>query len=245
MNPAVPRLRMFAGPSGSGKSTLKSELQDDWLGVYVNADDIEKALNENGNAIDLGACGLAPTQAELVEFFANSALLLKEGLAGCTDALDLVDRQVRFGSTVVNSYHAAVLADFIRRSLVAEGPSLSFETVMSSADKVAFFCHARQQGYRTYLYFVATDDPMINVGRVASRVAQGGHPVAPAKIEQRCHRSLALLKDAVVCADRAYIFDNSGAAIEYLAEVTDGRDMELKVDELPAWFATAFDILET
>jgi predicted ABC-type ATPase len=38
------RLRVFAGPNGSGKSTVHSELRPEWIGGYVNADDIEKAL---------------------------------------------------------------------------------------------------------------------------------------------------------------------------------------------------------
>ncbi len=38
------RLRMFAGPNGSGKSTIKDMLPPERLGVYVNADDIEKAI---------------------------------------------------------------------------------------------------------------------------------------------------------------------------------------------------------
>lgn len=39
------RLRVFAGPNGSGKSTLKDTIKKVvGLGVYINADDIEKRL---------------------------------------------------------------------------------------------------------------------------------------------------------------------------------------------------------
>ena len=44
MNAPVPRLRMFAGPNGSGKSTIKDVLPPQWLGIYVNADEIEKTI---------------------------------------------------------------------------------------------------------------------------------------------------------------------------------------------------------
>ena len=43
------RLRIFAGPNGSGKSTLKSVLKREWLGIYINPDDIE--LNIRSNSI--------------------------------------------------------------------------------------------------------------------------------------------------------------------------------------------------
>ena len=40
------RLRIIAGPNGSGKSSIIGKLrQKITLGVYVNADDIEKQLS--------------------------------------------------------------------------------------------------------------------------------------------------------------------------------------------------------
>ncbi len=44
---------MLAGPNGSGKSTLQSELKPTWIGVFVNADKIERALRDSGGAINL------------------------------------------------------------------------------------------------------------------------------------------------------------------------------------------------
>ena len=48
MSGRVPRLRMFAGPNGSGKSCFNHIVDSKWLGVYVNADDIEKLLRSGG-----------------------------------------------------------------------------------------------------------------------------------------------------------------------------------------------------
>lgn len=98
----------------------------------------------------------------------------------------------------------------------------------------------RASGYRTYLYFVATEDPEININRVRNRVAAGGHPVPTEKIVQRYGRCLALLQAAVAASNRAYIFDNSGADLLLLAEVTDGTDLEFKVEEIPDWFMGAY-----
>lgn len=39
---------MFAGPNGSGKSSLQVELKPEWLGVYVNADDMARELRTEG-----------------------------------------------------------------------------------------------------------------------------------------------------------------------------------------------------
>ena len=67
----------------------------------------------------------------------------------------------------------------------------------------------------------------------------GGHPVPEEKIRQRYTRSLALLADAVTYANRVYIFDNSGTERLWVAEVTEGQEVEMKTDQMPAWFKTA------
>jgi predicted ABC-type ATPase len=83
---------------------------------------------------------------------------------------------------------------------------------------------------------VATEDPGINISRVRNRVGQGGHNVPEDKIVARYFRSLELLLDAVRYSTRAYIFDNSGRELRWVAEVTAGKTLELKTEHLPLWF---------
>lgn len=238
MSAQVPRLRMFAGPNGSGKSTIKDVLPSGWLGVYVNADDIEKFIRENG-ILPLTLFGVTADSDDLQAFLRNSSLLSKAGLQGDAALMQLVNNEVHFGSVSVNSYIASVLADFIRHKLLETKTSFTFETVMSSPDKVAFLQKAQLAGYRTYLYFVATEDPEINVSRVQYRVSTGGHTVPDEKIISRYARSLDLLSNAVTFSNRAYIFDNSGFQRVWIAEISDGEDIEIKTDQMPAWFKTA------
>ena len=54
-----------------------------------------------------------------------------------------------------------------------------------------------------------TADPEINVCRVRSRVAEGGHDVPRDKIVQRYERALALVKDVVAVCDICHVYDNS------------------------------------
>ncbi len=72
-------------------------------------------------------------------------------------------------------------------------------------------------------------------------MAQGGHSVPEDKIVSRYKRSLDLLMGAIRHTDRAYIFDNSvhNQADTWLAEITDGRVLEMKTDQMPAWFKRA------
>lgn len=235
---AVPRLRVFAGPNGSGKSTIKHDLPPEWLGVYINADDMEKTIRDHG-FLSLADFEVTASAGELVAFLRNSTLLRKAGLLDQAAQFKLVDGKVLFGDVEVNSYFASVLADFIRHKLLQAKVSFTFETVMSSPDKVEFMRKAQQAGFRTYLYYVATEDPEINIARVRHRVATGGHAVPDDKIINRYQRSLDLLIDAVLLADRAYIFDNSGHERVWIAEATSGEGLELKTDVMPYWFKTA------
>lgn len=229
---------MFAGPNGSGKSTIKGVIEPELLGVYINPDDIEKEI-ANFDFLDFSFYDVATTADEVLPFFQQSPFLAEAGLADEAGGLRFSDGKLSFYAVSVNSYFASVAADFIRKKLLDAGVTFTFETVMSHPGKVAILKKAQERGFRTYLYYVATEDPEINISRVENRVEAGGHPVPREKIVERYHRSLDLLADAVQYTDRAYIFDNSYHEKVWVAEVTAGNDLEMKTDTMPHWFKTA------
>ena len=147
--------------------------------------------------------------------------------------------RLSLGQVPINSYFSSIAADFLRQKLLQQRISFTFETVMSSPDKVRLLEKGQKLGYRTYLYYVATGDPVINISRVKNRVRMGGHDVPEEKIVSRYSRSLDLLMEAVRHTNRAYIFDNSNHEHTWLAEITDGKSLELRTDRIPAWFKQA------
>jgi predicted ABC-type ATPase len=233
---------MFAGPNGSGKSTLKAVLPKVLLGIYLNPDEIEQEIRRQG-FLDLNTYDVNTTAAEVLPFFTGSTFLISAGYEHQAGQLVFEAGRLVFGNVPVNSYFASVAADFLRQKLLEQKTSFTLETVMSHRSKVDLLEQAQRLGYRTYLYFVATDDPAINISRVRNRVSLGGHAVPEDKIEERYHRSLNLLRDAIRHSHRAYIFDNSTDAQNHnhiwLAEITDGQMLELKTSEIPAWFKQA------
>lgn len=233
---------MFAGPNGSGKSVLKSYLPEALLGVYLNPDEIEAEVKKSGQ-VAFRDHGVKTTAEEVLSFFAGSEFLIRQGFGGQAASLRFGDQRLFFPPGVMNAYFASVTADFLRQLLLKGQASFTFETVMSHPGKVALLKEAREAGYRTYLYYVATDDPAINVSRVANRVALGGHAVPEDKIVERYAKSLELLMPAILNTNRAYIFDNSTDNADgkhtWVAEITDGRTLELKGDLIPAWFKRA------
>jgi len=233
----TPRLRMFAGPNGSGKSTLNESLDKKLLGIYINADEIEKSIREN-QYLDMSKYNIQTTSEEIKTFFSSHGLVKKANLADEITSLGFEYQKISFKNIEINSYYASLCADFIRHKLLELKVSFTFETVMSSPDKVLFLKKAQKLGYRTYLYFIATQDPYINILRVENRVKMGGHPVPEVKIKSRYYRSLNLLDEAIKNSSRAYIFDNSYENKVWLAEIVDGREVTLQTEDIPKWFDT-------
>lgn len=234
MNLEIPRLRVFAGPNGSGKSTIKDIINTELLGAYINPDEIEKELKEFG-FLDFEQYEIKTTKEEVISFFKNSTLLKNANMLDGIMWLKFNDDKLIFSDVEINSYYASVCADFIRRKLLEQKKSFTFETVMSSYDKVELLKLSKKLGYRNYLYYVATSDSLINVSRVKNRVKFKGHNVPEDKIASRYYKTLDNLKDAVKLSDRAYIFDNSTHERTWICEVTSGCDVELKVENIPHW----------
>ena len=113
--------------------------------------------------------------------------------------------------------------------------SFSFETVFSHPAKIDILRRAFESGYRTYLYFIATETPEINIARIAQRVRQGGHDVPPDKTRQRYHRGLELLKSALPFLSRGYFFDNTLSS-HCFAEYDRENGLIFHDDPLPRWF---------
>ncbi len=231
------RLRVFAGPNGSGKTTIIKSLQSEIpFGIYVNADDIESFLKET-NVLLFDTYQISVSEELIVNF-------LKDYLFSTVkiNQLDLwkylqVKNNILYIKTYVDSYLAADLAEFIRIQLVSNGLSLTYETVLSHPGKIDFIKTAKQSGYKIYLYYIATEDPEINISRVKIRVAQKGHHVNPEVIKKRYFRSLKLLKSVVKESNRAYLWDNSSESCILIAEITDGSNVSI-IDKsnVPNWF---------
>lgn len=228
------RVRIFAGPNGSGKTTLAGWLSEHYaLNLYrfINADVIYAEVVKSHRT----ACPFPMEHAALMQFVEKATFPQREKEWFLKGLVRIENDFVVFDATAVNSYTVALLADFYRSECVARKESFSFETVFSHPSKVSFLKKARESGYRTYMYFVATDAPSINVSRIGSRVLNGGHDVPMEKVIERYSRSLDNAAAALAYLNRAYFFDNSGVSIRFLAELNDG-EWHLRTSNPPQWF---------
>ena len=233
----VKRFRMIAGPNGSGKSSLVRRLREEYavnFYDFLNADDIF-ALVQRERAY---SPQFPVVQAEMQDYAERSDYDSDVKGAFRSGAISICDDCVRFDPEVINSYTIALFTNFLQDMSVRRGMSFSQETVFSHPSKVEALKRAKEQGYRTYLYYIATESAQINLGRIANRRTQGGHDVPAEKVVSRYLRSLAQVKAAIPHLSRAYFFDNSGASMTYLGQYSDdqGYAFGVPVDRLPRWF---------
>lgn len=234
----IKRFRMIAGPNGSGKSTLRVWLARDYavnFYYFINADDLHAEISKSG-------CCFAPFPVEndeLVSYVESTTYgegvkaLFRDGQIRAEGDC------IRFSAGSVSTYSVALVANFFQACHLQRGLSFSQETVFSHPSKVDALNLAKNNGYRNYLYFIATEDPRLNVCRVADRVAHGGHDVPTEKVFERYSRSINQVKKAYPYLSRAFFFDNSSDSMRYIAHWNQEEGLVLQVPEsqLPAWFS--------
>jgi predicted ABC-type ATPase len=143
-----------------------------------------------------------------------------------------------FASPRERNIAAAVQAEELRLKCLETGQSFAFETVMSTPEKVALMSQARAQGYDVHFVFVTTDNPEINVQRVANRVASGGHDVPADAIRSRYESAMQLLPVAIEQATSVLVFDNSVAGRDVVLVAQKMRGSELEIfsgADIPVW----------
>ena len=69
-----------------------------------------------------------------------------------------------------HSYAGSIISAFLRHHLTEKKLSFCFETVMSHTSKIEEIKEVKERGYKTYLYFISTDNPKVNISRVENRV---------------------------------------------------------------------------
>jgi len=246
------RLRVFAGPNGSGKSTVINSIRNSKendrkldFGVYINADDIAKAMNND--TFKFSQYKINCKRNEILSFASLSGLIMPEF------TLEQLDSAIQINYNtfrLVKKQHldrvSQIIARFLRETLLKAQKRFSFETVFSHESNLDIMKRAAEAGYKVYLYFVSTESPEINKYRVKLRVIEGGHDVPPDRIESRYYRSLDLIYDASEIAYQAFFFDNSlnDEPFKLVGHFKkNGKDKkwdELEEKDVAQWFKTHY-----
>lgn len=117
--------------------------------------------------------------------------------------------------------------------------TIGVETVLSTDKFRKLVAHAKSRGFGVNLIYVYLDSAELNIERVRTRVLKGGHDVPEDKIRSRRLRSFDQFGWFFTEADRADVFDNSGATP---TRVLTKRGLEMVAyDRLPEEMVDAVD----
>jgi len=122
---------------------------------------------------------------------------------------DLIQRNELRDASMTAAYRAAAIAERRRRELLQRRRSFVSESTFSHPSKLALVHEAQAAGFRIVMFHVSVDQARLSVSRVAQRVTEGGHDVPQAKILERFERNQPLIRQAVLLADQAFVYDNS------------------------------------
>jgi predicted ABC-type ATPase len=121
---------------------------------------------------------------------------------------------------------------------IADRASFAVETTLRSDAIIRQAEAANALGFSTLLFFVATDDVLLNIERIAARGRMGGHASPEADIRAIAAASMANLPRAVAAFSYVECFDNSqrGTPRERVLAFDRGR-VVYQATSLPAWAA--------
>ncbi len=154
---------------------------------------------------------------------------------------DVIQRDELKDVSVEASYKAAEIAAARRLEMLTEGKSFATETVFSHPSKLDVIKVARQRGYIVVVMHVGVDSSDLSVARVRGRVSEGGHDVPEDKVRARFERGGALIRQAVLRADRGLVYDNSrlNEPPRQVLVFADGRLTQV-VPDLPHWVLSTY-----
>ncbi len=103
-------------------------------------------------------------------------------------------------------------------ALLDSSESFAFETTLATKSYRVKIEEAKSKGYTTTLLFFWLESVALAKERVKTRVAEGGHNIAPDVIERRYHRGIKNLFEIYLpIVDGVLIYDNSAGKQELLA----------------------------
>ena len=112
-------------------------------------------------------------------------------------------------TTLCTDLEAAIKAEELREEMLLKEKDFTFETVLSTDRNLSLLRRAKEKGYFIRGIYVLTATSDINVARVNSREAFGGHGVPEEKIRSRYEKAIKLIPQFVEICDIVHIYDNT------------------------------------
>ena len=123
-----------------------------------------------------------------------------------------------------------------------KGISFTQETTLSGARTERTIRRAKERGYTIRLYYIGLDTMEESLGRIANRVAKGGHDIPKEDVERRFQSRFTDVLRVLPYCDEARFFDNDNGFVE-VAEYRNG-ELIPRVSNPPRWLLELMERVE-
>lgn len=123
-----------------------------------------------------------------------------------------------------------------------KGISFTQETTLSGARTERTIRRAKERGYTIRLYYIGLDTMEESLGRIANRVAKGGHDIPKEDVERRFQSRFTDVLRVLPYCDEARFFDNDNGFVE-VAEYRNG-ELIPRVPIPPRWLLELMERVE-
>jgi len=147
------------------------------------------------------------------------------------------------GYTEENYVKASEIYRHTVKGYIESGTDFMIESNLADSRSYDWISLLRTKNYQVVLYYLSTEDVMINIGRVQRRVAEGGHDIPESIIRSRYFQSHSYLKTKLSEFKEVYLIDNSTDASQVKVKFVDGIIIE-KSPDLQNWIKDVISICE-
>jgi predicted ABC-type ATPase len=162
----------------------------------------------------------------------HSTPYLEEGLLFLNP--DEIARAINPADVRASALEAGRVVLNYARQLIMQDRSFAIETTLSGTTQLRLIAEAQKRNFKTLLIYLGTENPSINITRVAARVAQGGHDIPKKDVVRRWHRSIQGYRRYVALVDEAMLVDCSSDSPRFFARFENGV-LTSGMPPFPAW----------
>lgn len=118
---------------------------------------------------------------------------------------------------------------------ILENQDYAYEGHFSSESSWTTIKQFREAGYSVNMIFLALENVVLSLQRVAVRVSQGGHYVPPAHIYENYFGNIKSLDQNLKLIDKLTIIDNSSINAKHILTLENRKITYIARDPMPAW----------
>ncbi|MCF0060329.1 zeta toxin family protein [Dyadobacter chenwenxiniae] len=127
-----------------------------------------------------------------------------------------------------------IFADQVDKA-IARNEDYAYEGHFNTENSWTTIKKFQKAGYRINMVFLALENATLSLQRVAVRVSQGGHHVAPAHIYDNYFGNIKLLDQNLTLIDKLIVLDNSFVNATHILTLENRKIGFIQKDRVPVW----------